>query len=283
MRVINDSVALEKLQQEELGILVEFSRFCKSHDLVWFLDSGTALGAARHKGFIPWDDDIDVGMPRSDYEKFLRLTESNREISPGYSVHTFSNTANYAAMFAKVYRDGTVFATKETIGAGCEQGIFIDVFPYDRISENLSAAKKAASRAHRWQVVSYLYHTPNLNVLHPGALRLLEHICFSLAHRLTRSFLSRDRILAGYKSAIGLLKEGRYISYAYPVLPGFSEEVLFPVADCDFCGYVFPGPHKMEEYLTLSYGDWKKLPDPNDRKTHLPVKLVFSDGSGYER
>lgn len=283
MRSIDGSAALRKLQQEELEILVEFSRFCERYGLTWFLDSGTALGAARHKGFIPWDDDIDVGMPRSDYEKFLRLTESDMEISPGYTVHTFRNTPNYAAMFAKIYKDGTVFATKETIGAGCEQGIFIDIFPYDFLSTDLSIAKKVASRAHRWQVVSYLYHTSELSVFSSGLLGHLERICFLVAHRAIRLCLSREKILLNYENAIKRADGGRFIAYAYPVLPGFDEEVLFPTADCEFCGHIFPGPHEIERYLTISYGDWSQLPDPADRKTHLPVKLVFSDGSNYEK
>lgn len=283
MRSIDESTALRKLQQEELEILVEFSRFCERYDLTWFLDSGTALGAARHKGFIPWDDDIDVGMPRSDYEKLLRLTESGMEISPGYTVHTFRNTPNYAAMFAKIYKDGTVFATKETIGAGCKQGIFIDVFPYDSMSADLSIAKKVASRAHRWQVVSYLYHTSEFSASSSGLLRSLERICFLVAHRVIRLFLSREKILLNYEKTIKQADGERFIAYAYPVLPGFDKEVLFPTVDCEFCGHIFPGPREIERYLTISYGNWSQLPDPANRKTHLPVKLVFSDGSGYEK
>lgn len=282
MRIVDRSIALKKLQQEELEILIEFSKFCERHGLTWFLDSGTALGAARHKGFIPWDDDIDVGMPRSDYDKFLQFTEFSGGICSGYSVHTFSNTTNYAAMFAKIYKEGTVFATKETIEAGCRQGIFIDVFPYDEMPDDQAYAEKIASQAHKWQVISYLYHTSELNPVHAGILGKVEKLMFWIMHRGLSLFFTRKKILANYGKIVAQSGDSnRWIAYAYPVLPGFDGEVLFPPKDCEFCCHTFPGPRKMEEYLSASYGDWRTLPDPADRKTHLPVKLVFSDGSEY--
>lgn len=93
------------------------------------MDSGTVLGAKRHGGFIPWDDDIDVGMLRTDYDRFIRLSQSG--FIEGYSVHTPDNTEGFAGMFAKIYKDGTSFDTEETLYAGLKQGIFIDIFPYD--------------------------------------------------------------------------------------------------------------------------------------------------------
>lgn len=118
--------ALRRLQETELEILKAFASFCDEHDLEWFIDSGTVLGALRHGGFIPWDDDIDVGMLREDYDRFLRL--ASQSFVEGYSVHTPDNTEGFAGMFAKVYKDGTLFETRETRDAGLKQGIFIDIF-----------------------------------------------------------------------------------------------------------------------------------------------------------
>lgn len=240
MRIVDRSIALKKLQQEELEILIEFSKFCERHDLTWFLDSGTALGAARHKGFIPWDDDIDVGMPRSDYDKFLQFTEFSGGICSGYSVHTFSNTTNYAAMFAKIYKEGTVFATKETIEAGCRQGIFIDVFPYDEMPDDQAYAEKIASQAHKWQVISYLYHTSELNPVHAGILGKVEKLMFWIMHRGLSLFFTRKKILANYGKIVAQSGDSnRWIAYAYPVLPGFDGEVLSPLRTVNFAAIPF--------------------------------------------
>lgn len=72
---MDKDAALKKLQAEELDILLVVRDFCEKHQIEWVIDSGTALGAARHKGFIPWDDDIDISMPRCEYERFVRLAK----------------------------------------------------------------------------------------------------------------------------------------------------------------------------------------------------------------
>ena len=124
---MDKSEALAKLQTTELKILCAVADFCKKHEIDWFIDAGTLLGAARHEGFIPWDDDIDIAMLRPDYDRFISL--ASKGLPEGYSLHTFDNTNGYSAMFAKVYRDSTRFDTLETLDSGCEQGIFIRYFP----------------------------------------------------------------------------------------------------------------------------------------------------------
>ena len=126
---MNQKEALRKLQNEELDILLAVSRFCEENGIEWFMMSGTALGALRHGGFIPWDDDIDIGMFREQYDRFLQLAACN--LPNGYSIHTFDNTHGFASMFAKVYKDGTIFQTAETKDTDCDQAIFIDIFPFD--------------------------------------------------------------------------------------------------------------------------------------------------------
>ena len=108
-------------------MLKAVDKFCKENGITYFLDGGSCLGAVRHGGFIPWDDDIDVGMMRSDYERFVRLFQENPP--EGYSLHTHLNTENYSYLFAKVYREGTRFLARESLDAGLESCIYLDVFP----------------------------------------------------------------------------------------------------------------------------------------------------------
>ena len=100
---INQEQALLKLQSVELEILLVIASFCEEHQITWALDSGTALGAARHKGFIPWDDDIDISMPRNEYERFAKLAQNS--LPEGYSFHYFSNTEGYSGFFGNIYKD----------------------------------------------------------------------------------------------------------------------------------------------------------------------------------
>ena len=126
---------LRKLHEIQLSILKDVDDLCTRHDITYFLDSGTALGAVRHNGFIPWDDDIDIGMLRPDYDRFLTVAKEELPAST-YRLLIPGETLHYAAMFTKVALVGTKFYTQETIEAGLDMGIFIDVFPYDDLSSD---------------------------------------------------------------------------------------------------------------------------------------------------
>lgn len=160
-----DPSTLRRLQLVELDILEVVADVCERHGIRWFLDRGTALGAVRHKGFIPWDDDVDVGMLREDYERFLQIAE--KELPNGYSLHTPDNTPHYAPLFAKVYKDGTEFWSREISESKCEQGIFVDIFPYDTMSTDEVDQKRQCKEAIRWTRASYLYHARSMVV--PGS------------------------------------------------------------------------------------------------------------------
>ena len=175
---------LARLQGEELDILDMLSAFCREHGICWFLDSGSVLGSLRHQGFIPWDDDIDVGMMRPDYDRFLRLADEC--LPKGYSIHTFDNTSGFAGMFSKIYKDGTVFSTKETRDAGCKQSIFIDVFPYDKLEDVHRKRVRQLQNARLWQSLSYLYHSPSISVLSNGIKGRVFYFGCVVAHRVLR-------------------------------------------------------------------------------------------------
>lgn len=131
---------LRKLQLLELRILKEIDRVCRELGITYFLDSGSVLGALRHGGFIPWDDDIDLGMPRADYDRFV--AEAPAFLGEEYVVSTPETNPHQAALFGKVWLRGTRFATEETIEAGFDQGIFVDLLPYDALSSDPATAAK---------------------------------------------------------------------------------------------------------------------------------------------
>lgn len=105
----------------ELEILLEVDRICQKHDLRYYLIGGSVLGAIRHSGFIPWDDDVDLAMPRPDYERFLEV--GSRELPDNYFVQTFKSQPHFPLPFAKVSRNDTTF-----IGALCKSSKYIMVF-----------------------------------------------------------------------------------------------------------------------------------------------------------
>lgn len=273
--------ALKKLQSTELSILEIIADFCLENSIAWWLDGGTCLGAMRHQGFIPWDDDIDIGMMREDYDKFCSLAESG--LPAGYSIHTSRNSSGYAAMFAKVYKDGTRFENQEGRDASSSMGIFVDIFPYDQLYEDARLRKKQVKTASIAQKRSYLYHSSTITVPHKGVLGSLEKAGCLLLHHLERLTVSNPTRYQDLFDSCAANKRSHSVSdvcltLAWPYMAPVQVADILPVSEAQFEGMTFPVPRDTEKYLTIMYGNWRKIPAVEDRHTHLPLLLDFGDG-----
>lgn len=279
--ILSREEAFRKLQITEIEILDAVSNFFETHNITWFLDSGTVLGAMRHGGFIPWDDDIDIGMLRGDFEKFLELA-TLEDFPKGFSVHTISDTPGFGGMYAKVFKDGTEFRTKETVDAGFSQGIFIDVFPYDFLSNDPSEASRQLGNARLWQSVSFLMQSGEVRVPNAGVIGFLEHAACKIMHPLVKKIFIQEKVIAKYRRSI-LKDPNKYSNICVPLPYSLKHPVntLVPTCRLEFEGEQYPAPADCDSYLKIKYGDWKKLPPENERKTHLPLFLDFGDGTIY--
>lgn len=269
-----DEKILRQLQLVELGMLLEIDKACKTLGIQYFLDSGTALGAARHKGFIPWDDDVDLGMLRADYERFL--AEAPSALPSNFKICTPENTEGYAPFFAKVIRTDTCFATAETIEAGFDQGVFIDIFPYDALSADASVAQAQKKQCDLCQKLSYLYHSGSIVVPHKGALGQAEKIACKFAHQVVRRVETPQKLAAKFDvwAKRGADNPGtKYAIMAYSTTTEMPEDVIFPLGTACFEGYELPVPGNLNEYLTIFYGDWRQLPKERNRRNHAPLQL----------
>lgn len=130
---------MNDLQKCQLEILKEFIRVCTKHHLQYYLVGGTCLGAVRHQGFIPWDDDIDVAMPRKDYDLFITMQD---QMKPPYFIQTYRSDPNYIYNYAKVRDSSTTFIENYFACHQINHGVWIDVFPLDGISERDEAYAK---------------------------------------------------------------------------------------------------------------------------------------------
>lgn len=120
---------LHKLHNEELNILKLVVRFCDENHIQYFLTAGSLLGAVRHKGFIPWDDDLDISMPRDDYERFLSIAAN--KLDKCLYLHCNNTDTEYWLPFAKVRMNDTEFVEPTIEKIQTHKGIFIDIFPLD--------------------------------------------------------------------------------------------------------------------------------------------------------
>jgi lipopolysaccharide cholinephosphotransferase len=125
---------LRKLQLIQLTILKEVHKICEKNNIKYFLSDGTLIGAVRHKGFIPWDDDIDIGMLRDEYERFCSVCRT--DLSDGYFLQTMETDPDYAWPFAKVMLKNTVWIEENSKNSNKYSSIYIDIFPYDVITKS---------------------------------------------------------------------------------------------------------------------------------------------------
>lgn len=135
-----DTELIQEVQKIQLEIAGEIKRICDKHKIDYFMDGGTLLGAVRHKGFIPWDDDMDFGMTRTEFQRFLEA--ASVELKPDFFLQTWNSDFEYGLAFAKVRKNGTLYQERVSQKSRCHDGIFVDIFPYDSLPDGLEQKKK---------------------------------------------------------------------------------------------------------------------------------------------
>lgn len=266
---------LRKLQKLQLHILLEVDRICKKHNIPYFLVGGTLIGAVRHQGFIPWDDDIDIGMLRENYEKFIQVCST--DLSSDFFLQTKESDAYCALPWAKLQLKGTKRLDASTASTKAQCGIDIDIFPYDNMPRNQML---------QWVHSNICWMLRGLYVFKCGYVVLNREnsvkkkigsgICKILSTPLPKSFVSRmmDMHFQKYnrKNTGYVMNLSSAYSYQRECV---REEIIAEVMDLEFEGIMFPVPVKYHEYLTQVFGDYMELPPESERIAHAIVELDF--------
>ena len=263
---------LEKLQKDLIGILDYVKDICEKNKLQYLLIGGTALGARRHEGFIPWDDDIDIGLPRDDYEKLLIILRKNED---NFVLQDENNEPNYFCPFAKVRKLGTVFKEKISLGLYKNNGIYIDIFPIDFLSSRSSFKTifricniKLLNHALRFRYCKSSYYEASL-------IKIIIHWALYLPF----IFISRKQILKLLK--INMTSQNMNIKKYAANLAGTNKilneimdyRTMFPVEKIKFGENLYSCPRDIDQYLYNLYGDFMKLPPKEKRRTHEPLEI----------
>lgn len=180
------SYNIRQVQLTQLEILIEVDKICREHDIKYFLTNGTLLGAVRHKGFIPWDDDIDIGMCRKDYDIFLKI--ANKELDEKYFCQSIHSEADYYLPFAKIRKNKTKYIEASTKHLDINKGVYIDVFPIDNVPDNA-----IARFSHR--IESYILFRIVLaksGIRSPDDRRVLKHMVYGMLKIFSFPFRKRN-------------------------------------------------------------------------------------------
>lgn len=268
-------VTQKKLHETLIEILDYVVSICEKNNLQYCLVYGSALGAYRHHGFIPWDDDMDIAMPRDDYEKFLEIME--KQENERYSIQNEKNEENYFLSFSKVRKNGTIFVESIVEEKYHNNGIYIDIFPLDFIKNYDGKAKRNRKRINYIKHVLKIQGCPKLYRKKEGNVRFIIDCTISfpawiVSNKKLLSILNNWMVIPISFDQANYIAQYDESSEAAVM----EKSIYFPLGECEFNGKMYKVPGNICEYLRRQYGeDYMKLPPIEKRVTHNPIKLKF--------
>ena len=263
---------LKRLHEIELEILDEIVRICECNNIQYFLIGGTLLGAIRHKGFIPWDDDLDIAMPRADYDRFLEICKS--ELNEKYIVDHYETNKEYWLPFAKIRKKGTIY--EQAILSNnpkALKGIWVDIFPLDNAKYQDSIMQKLQAA-----IVKLLRRNIGVQHKYYRVNSWKGKIIFSLMRMFSirTSFNLQHKVMTWWndKDTDYFVNLGSQYGHKKQTI---RKDKYFPATKVEFEGGLYYAPNDWDYILTRIYGDYMKLPPEDKRVSHNPIRVDFGD------
>ncbi|WP_294409592.1 LicD family protein [uncultured Ruminococcus sp.] len=257
---------LEKLHKEIYEIIQRIDKVCNDNGLRYYLIGGTLLGAVRHGGFIPWDDDLDIAMPRADFQRFIAIAA--RELGSEYHLSWITTDPQYFLRFAKVCKNNTSFVENLGRGSYSDFGIFVDIFPLDVTNGYNKKIEYRRAISKKLEIAMHLRRENVHDIKHLLAKIVPNPVLHYISTAVMRSKSSKSgSYYSNFGSQYAIKKQTMPISW-------FAEGICIQFEDGEFSA-----PKEYQRVLESIFGpNYMQLPPKNSRRTHYPQKVVFSDG-----
>lgn len=261
-RRLEGDTLLRQCQLTQLYLLEVFADICDKHNLRYFLDAGTLIGAMRHKGFIPWDDDLDVGMPEKDYKEFLKIAD--RELPEGILLQTPKKFPGTKEPCARL-RDRYSFYCEQSTNVELPSGIFIDIYSFVKYPKLPLSFTGPIGKLCYYAWISERVHRTRLNssivgVFVSGVKALAWRFLYVFSKLIFRSLTLCSKTVLKYSPEMGWWD-----------FPGAEESDVFPLVKREFEGGMFYTPNDSDKFLTIRYGDWRTPPPEGSRRIHHSI------------
>jgi len=263
---------LRKLQLTELEMLRELDRICRENDIPYIIDAGTLLGAVRHGGFIPWDDDVDIRMLRVDYDKFCEVCRT--ELSGDYFLQTYRTDPGYRWGYARILKNGTVYKRKGQHKMTARNGIFIDVFPNDNLPDAFLPNRICTCVS--WICRKILYSEVGAR----NKNKFSSWLGFNILNLLPKEWGHRGMEYLSRKYRNTVTTRVRCFGWGDKVeTGGFQKKWNLETRDILFEGLTVRAPKDIEGFLICSFGeDYMTLPPREKQKpAHTADYIDFGE------
>lgn len=275
MKMIKSSISLKETQRLELGILDYLDKACSKYNIEYFLAYGSLIGAIRHKGFIPWDDDIDIMMFRSEFYKLVDALK--KEKHPYYKLISYETNSKFTAPLPKIIDARTELVQNYDYREKVSLGVYIDIFILDGAGNSWDEVKKNYERGvklyRKWRIADFRIFPPNRNKLY-GILRWIKHMpnnIFGISYHLKKIKKFGEERPVATSSYVATFSSG-------------SEDIkrnvwrkddFLPSVKVDFEDLHLNAPQNFNSLLTCEYGDYMKLPPRDNRMPHHDYTLKW--------
>lgn len=264
---------MNDLQQKEFNLLKIFIKICEQLGLRYYLVCGTALGAVKYGGFIPWDDDVDIALCRNDYKVFC---EKAQQLLPeGIFLQTYETDRRYPCVFAKLRDSNTTYIEKTYKNISMNHGVYIDIFPLDGCPEDMNLQKRLERKKLFYKLLISSVYESNCSF----KVKVLRRVFRILGvHKRTHRILCKfEKMISSYpteNSAFWCNYGNWQGRLEYAPKEQYGEGTLM-----NFEGISVSVPERYDEYLTQKYGDWKADPPEDDQVGHHYFSIMDLNNS----